>query len=59
MKKLAEETIESYEKALKEVPILSNQSKSYKEKKQVTYKPAGQTKMSKTEWAYYERKQPE
>ena len=56
MKKLAEETIEDYEKAIKETHPPSNNQKPFKEKKQTSYKSVNLSKLTKTERAYYERK---
>lgn len=49
MKKLAEETIENYERALKETHPPSNNQKPFKEKKQTSYKSVNLSKLTKTE----------
>lgn len=49
MKKLAEETIENYERALKETHPPANNQKPFKEKKQTSYKSVNLSKLTKTE----------
>lgn len=57
MKKAAEEMLDNYEWLVKEVAHTTTSSKPYKEKKTQSFKAVNVHKLTKTDRAYYERKQ--